>query len=119
MIANNANSNAFVSIHFNGAAPAANGSQVWYQPSKSSSKTLASLTVAQVASTLGLANRGPKGAGIDGKNLRVLNKTVMTSILAEIAFLSNLGDEAIMHNTASTGLAASALKAGLDAFFNQ
>ena len=122
-IANHAKSNAFVSIHFNGVADkTVGGSQVWYDPSKDSSMQLATITVPAVAAALGIADRGPKIAGRDGKSLYVLRKTNsrMTAVLAEVAFLSNVGgDEQVMHEARAPDLAATGLFVGIQGFFNQ
>lgn len=125
--ANNANTNIFVSIHFNGnpASTKADGTEVWYLPAKTSSQQLANFTVDNVASNLGLANRGTRRSGIDcpwceGDSIGVLSLTDMSAVLVEVAFLSNVGgDEVVMHNPNSIGLAAQGLFAGMDAFFKQ
>ena len=125
--ANNANTNVFVSIHFNGGSAATHGSQVWYPPEKSSSQQFATFMVADVAGSLGLSNNGVKRSGIDppwkGISIGVLRETDMSAVLVEVAYLSNDGkgggDEKVMHDAASIGKAASGLFSGIGKFFNQ
>jgi N-acetylmuramoyl-L-alanine amidase len=118
---NNAKSNIFVSIHIDKALPnplgwLLGGSKVFYNSSKTSSDTLAQLMVGQIASNLGVYNRGVTS----GDNLGVLKITTtrMTSVLAEIARLSN-PDSDILHAAGSSTKAANGIKAGIDAFLNQ
>ena len=126
--ANNANTNVFVSIHFNGAGASAHGSQVWYPPAKTSSQQLATFVVADTAASLGLSNNGILRSGIDppwsgGKSIGVLRDTDMSAILVEVAYLSNDGkgggDEKVMHDPAAIGKAGSGLFSGIGKFFDQ
>lgn len=120
-IANNANSNVFVSIHFNGVDdPKVNGTQIWYQAKKTSSNTLATLNANAISGALGTSNRGIKRSGQDGKNLYVVNNTRMTAVLLEVAFLTNVkGDEDIMHRTTSPAVTANASYSAIEQFLNQ
>lgn len=118
--ANNAKSNFFVSVHIDKAIPIPlgflGGSKLFYNSTKTSSKTLADLMVSQIASNLGVHNRGTEA----GNDLGVLKVTTtrMTSVLAEVARLSN-PDSDILHAAGSSTKAASGIKAGIDAFLNQ
>jgi N-acetylmuramoyl-L-alanine amidase len=117
--ANNAKSNIFVSVHVNKPSSFLNldlGSSVLYNSAKTSSMTLANLMVAQIASNLGVSNRG----SVARDNLAVLKPTVtrMTAVIAETARLSG-SDEQVMHGASAPANAASGIKAGLDAFLNQ
>lgn len=118
-IANKAHSNMFVSIHFDGVSnPTVNGTSVLYPSQKTSAQQLASFIVNQIAYNLGVSNKGV----IIRNDLAVLRATMshMTSVLAEVATISNVGgDEDKMHNPASIGLAAGSIFAGIDAFVNQ
>jgi N-acetylmuramoyl-L-alanine amidase len=126
--ANNANTNVFVSIHFNGSSnTAVHGTQVWYPPEKTSSQQLATFNTADVATSLGLTNNGIKRSGIDppwrGISIGVLRETDMSAVLVEVAYLSNNGigggDELVMHAPAAAGNAASGLFSGTGKFFSQ
>ena len=69
-IANNAKTNVFLSIHFNGVTdPKANGTQAWYLAKKLSSSQLAPLNENAIVASLGTANRGIKRSGQDEKFL--------------------------------------------------
>lgn len=119
-IANNAHSNIYVSIHINAASSLplgiGSGSSVLYNSVKSSSKSLADLMVPQIASSVGVNNRG--SAVRD--DLAVLKPTTsrMSAVLAEVARLSG-SDETILHTAGTTDKAAQGIKAGLDSFLNQ
>lgn len=120
-VANNANSNVFVSIHFNGVDTASvNGTQVWYQDKKISSSQLATFGVNAISTALGTSNRNIKRSGKDGKNLYVVNNTRMTAVLLEVAFLTNVGgDETIMHRASATADTANASYSAIEQFLNQ
>lgn len=119
-IANNAHSNIYVSIHVNAASSAplgiGSGSSVLYNSVKTSSKTLADLMVTQIASSVGVNNRG--SAVRD--ELAVLKPTTsrMSAVLAEVARLSG-SDETLLHAAGTTDKAAQGIKGGLDNFLNQ
>ena len=120
-LANEANTNVFVSIHFNGNDnPNVNGTEVWYFPPKLSSSQLATFNENSIVATLGTANRGIKRAGTDGKGLYVLSHTRLTAVLIEVAFLKNVrGDEDIMHRPAATDDTAAAIYNAVQNFLNQ
>ena len=119
-IANKARSNIYVSVHLN--APRFCpfgffcGTSVIYNSAKTDSATLAQLMVDQIASSLGVNNRGP---AVDN-SLAVLKATVsrMTAVLAEVARLSP-PDDAILHAPGSAGRAAQGIASGIDKFINQ
>ncbi|MES2952127.1 MAG: N-acetylmuramoyl-L-alanine amidase [Pseudomonadota bacterium] len=115
-IATKANADLFVSIHFNGVDnPQTNGTEVFGLPEVPKSWQLATSSSALLSSTLGTVDRGPKT-----KSLFVIRKATMPAILAEVAFLTNVGgDENIMHRPASPNEAASAIFSGINQLFNQ
>ncbi|MDD5215401.1 MAG: N-acetylmuramoyl-L-alanine amidase [Methylococcales bacterium] len=118
--ANNAKSNIFVSVHVDKAIPIKlgilGGSKVLYSSNKASSKTLADLMVSQIASNLGVNNRGTETR--DDVGVLKVTATRMTAVLAEVARLSN-PDSDILHATGSSTKAASGIKSGIDAFLSQ
>jgi N-acetylmuramoyl-L-alanine amidase len=120
-IANNANTNLFVSIHFNGVNdPKVNGTQVWYLDKKLSSSQLATFNADAISAVLGTANRGTKRSGQDGKNLYVVNNTRMSAVLLEVGFLTNIkGDEDIMHRASSPADTAAAVYNAIQRFLSQ
>ena len=115
--ADNAGANIFVSIHLDGSVnQAVNGSIGQYNINRSSSKALAQFVVNEVSSGLGTANKGIKN---EAQNA-VLHLPHMTSTLAEVATLTNVGgDETIMHGSTAVDDAASAIANGVDQFVNQ
>lgn len=119
-MANNAHSNIYVSVHINAASSLpfgiGAGSSVLYNSIKSSSKTLADLMAPQIASSVGVNNRGSEARN----DLAVLKPTTsrMSAVLAEVARLSG-NDEAILHTAGTSDKAAQGIKAGLDSFLNQ
>jgi N-acetylmuramoyl-L-alanine amidase len=117
--ANNEKTNVFVSVHINAPSRVpfvGLGSSGLYNSAKSSSKTLADLVAAQVASNLGVSNRGSFVR--DGLAVLKPTTTRMSAIIIEVARLSG-SDETILHNAGSTARAASGIKSGIDAFINQ
>jgi N-acetylmuramoyl-L-alanine amidase len=120
--ANNSKSNIFVSVHLDKAIPPVplayylGGSKVFYNSTKTSSNTLADLMVDQIASSLGVNNRGTEAD--NGFGVLKVTTTRMTSVLAEVARLSN-PDSDILHAAGSSTKAASGIKSGIDAFLNQ
>lgn len=128
-IANDEQTNIFVSIHFNGAKdPAARGTEVWYVPlpggKQSSSKQLASEMYQEVSPMFfGGKPRGLKRSTIDspwaGTGIPVLNGTVMASALVEVAFLSNPDDQDIIHAPLTLPVIAFRISVGIKDFFAQ
>lgn len=92
-LANNAKANLFISIHCNSAADkTACGTEVLcYDVCDEANSIQTFLT-----SETGLKNRGIKIR----KDLAVLNCTSMTAVLAELAFISNPAEEALLNNAA-------------------
>lgn len=115
-IATIAKADLFVSIHFNGVDnPKTNGTEVFGLPKVPMSWQLATSSSALLSSTLGTVDRGPKT-----KSLFVIREATMPAILAEVAFLTNVGgDENIMHRPVSPDDAASAIFSGINQLFNK
>lgn len=89
-IANNANANAFVSIHNNAGPASANGTETLYYPSSVNGKILAKYIQEEVVEETGSNNRGLKPRD----NLYVLKNTNMPAALVEGGFLTNKTDAA-------------------------
>lgn len=87
--ANDAKVDTFVCIHFNADNGAGKGTEVWYLSDQS--KILANSILPKIAA-LGYQSRGIKKAGVDGKNLYVLQHTTMPAVLIECAFIDNVED---------------------------
>lgn len=139
-IANEAETDIFVSIHLNADGPTAHGMEVWYfpeveqgplPPRAERSMSLAELILnRQVA--LGLRDRGLKLAGVDPpwNNRRVpdvLRLTTMPAVLTEVAFLTNsqlapdqtITDEELLHDADFRGQVEQAIAAAIAEFFEQ
>lgn len=116
-IANNARSNLFVSIHFDGVDnPSVNGSAGLYLPSKTASKILAEMIGVQVSAQLSTRNNGAKARS----DLAVLKGTRMSAVLVETATLTNAGgDEDIVHASGAIAKAARGIANGLDLFIGR
>lgn len=108
-LANANGADAFVSIHANSAAsPAAHGTEVYCYPGSEQGRRLAACLQARLVAELNTADRGVKEA-----NFQVLRETDCPAALAEVAFLSNEADRALLTGYAGQLAAAVALAAGL------
>lgn len=85
---------AFVSIHANASTrPAASGSETYYLTPQS--LVLAQMMQEELGRIPGLANRGVRTA-----NFQVLRENEIPAVLVEVAYLSNLDEEARLRTTA-------------------
>ena len=91
-IANASGADLFIAVHFN--AGGGTGTEVWYYP-YSSAETYAQDVSRELASALGLPNRGAKSTA----GLYVLNHTEMPAILIEVCFVDNEADAEAWHAT--------------------
>lgn len=84
-IANASGADLFIAVHFN--AGGGTGTEVWHYP-YSSAETYAQDVSRELASALGLPNRGAKST----TGLYVLNHTDMPAILIEVCFVDTEAD---------------------------
>ena len=91
-IANASGADLFIAVHFN--AGGGTGTEVWHYP-YSSAETYAQDVSRELASALGLPNRGAKST----TGLYVLNHTEMPAILIEVCFVDTEADAAAWHAT--------------------
>ena len=84
-IANASGADLFIAVHFN--AGGGTGTEVWHYPG-SSAESYAESVSAELASALGLRNRGAKAT----TGLYVLNRTTMPAILIEVCFVDTEQD---------------------------
>lgn len=91
-IANASGADLFIAVHFN--AGGGTGTEVWYYP-YSSAETYAQDVSRELASALGLPNRGEKTT----TGLYVLNHTEMPAILIEVCFVDTEADAEAWHST--------------------
>ena len=88
-LANDANADAFVSIHCNASDSPASGVETYCLALGGPAGKLASLIQARVVQATGAINRGVKTA-----NFAVLRETNMPAALVEVGFISNPAEEA-------------------------
>lgn len=91
-IANASGADLFIAVHFNSGG--GTGTEVWHYPC-SSAETYAQDVSRELASALGLPNRGAKST----TGLYVLNHTEMPAILIEVCFVDTEADAAAWHAT--------------------
>lgn len=90
--ANASGADLFVAVHFN--AGGGTGTEVWHYP-RSSAETYARDVSRELASALGLPNRGAKST----TGLYVVNHTDMPAILIEVCFVDTEADAQAWHST--------------------
>lgn len=91
-IANASGADIFIAVHFNSGG--GTGTEVWYCP-YSSAETYAQDVSRELASALGLPNRGAKST----TGLYVINHTDMPAILIEVCFVDTEADAEAWHST--------------------
>lgn len=117
-IANDAQADIFVSLHFNAAkTKTGNGTEVLYCPGSYHGKLLASnIYSAMQRSTEGiLKGRGIKTEVEAGRdNLTVLHKTIMPAVIVESLFLSNEQDRSFIEQERGREVLANAIVEGIE-----
>lgn len=91
-LANASGADLFIAVHFN--AGGGSGTEVWHYP-YSSAESYARDVSRELASALGLPNRGAKST----TGLYVLNQTNMPAILIEVCFVDTEADAEAWHST--------------------
>lgn len=108
-ISNNANSNAFVSIHINSFdSNNAYGTETYYYPTSLKGQALANFIQTQLVNDLGTYNRGVKTG-----NYYVLKDTQAPAVITEIAFISNSKEEKDLNDSSFRNKAAQAIADGI------
>lgn len=96
--ANKWGADVFISIHCNSFGdPQAHGTETWYHPNSSKGRILSQCLQDQMLGEMGLRDRGIKPMDWGNNYLGVLDKTSMPSALVELAFISNLNEENLLH----------------------
>lgn len=120
LIANNANSEIFVSIHFNSCPnSAASGIEIFFhdtkenKPKASSSKKLGSEVLSKLVNRTQALSRGVKNRG----DLCVIRETQMPSILVEGGFLTNPKERDNIRKKSYLEKLAKGIAEGIDRFF--
>lgn len=101
--ANESGADLFIAVHFNSGG--GTGTEVWYHPG-SSAESYAESVSAELASALGLRNRGPKAT----MGLYVLNRTTMPAILVEVCFVDTEQDADAWHATSWDALVGAVVR---------
>jgi N-acetylmuramoyl-L-alanine amidase len=137
-IANNAGSDIFVSIHFNGVSdPSTNGTYVFYDPDRpftDRSKALADLVDASLVKSMKDAGYTPADHGaakdtsvlagdhyylLSPKTAIVTRPSGMPAIIGEPLFLTNDADATALRNNALVEAIAQGYVAGIKAYFGK
>lgn len=102
-IANGSGADLFIAVHFN--AGGGTGTEVWHSPG-SSAESYAESVSAELASALGLRNRGAKAT----TGLYVLNRTTMPAIIIEVCFVDTEQDADAWHATSWDALCGAVVR---------
>ena len=102
-IANASGADLFIAVHFN--AGGGTGTEVWHYP-YSIAETCAREVSRELASALGLPNRGAKSTA----GLYVLNHTEMPAILIEVCFVDSEADAEAWHATSWSALCGAVVR---------
>lgn len=102
-IANGSGADLFIAVHFN--AGGGTGTEVWHYPG-SSAESYAEGVSSELASALGLRNRGAKAT----TGLYVLNRTTMPAILIEVCFVDTEQDADAWHATSWNALCGAVVR---------
>lgn len=102
-IANASGADLFIAVHFN--AGGGTGTEVWYYP-YSVAETCAREVSRELASALGLPNRGAKSTA----GLYVLNHTEMPAILVEVCFVDSEADAEAWHAASWSALCGAVVR---------
>lgn len=97
-LANGSGADLFIAVHFN--AGGGTGSESWYYDGCTDAQMLAARMSANVASALGLRDRGAKAT----RDLYVLRKTTMDAVLLEVCFVDSKADADAWHRTSWAAL---------------
>ena len=108
-----AGSRAYISVHCNAfGVAAANGTETFCRPGGTANdQRLAQVVQAEMLRALGRRDRGVKTAAF-----QVLRQGGVPAVLAELAFISNLVEEAILRDPRNHERAAQAIAAAIRAF---
>ena len=96
-IANGSGADLFIAVHLNWGG--GTGTECYYHASDAGARTLAARMSANVASALGLRDRGAKTA-----DFYVLRKTTMRALLLEACFVDSKADADAWHRTSWAAL---------------
>lgn len=108
-ISNKANADLFISIHANSSIfRSAKGMETYYAPQNSKAKSLAGSIQNQLVKNIKLSNRG-----IKSDNYYVFKNTKATSVLVELAFITNSQEEGMLNNSSYQNKYASSIAAGI------
>lgn len=108
-ISNKANADLFISIHANSSIfRSAKGMETYYTPQNSKAKSLAGSIQDQLVKNIKLSNRG-----IKSDNYYVFKNTKATSVLVELAFITNSQEEGVLNNLSYQNKYASSIAAGI------
>lgn len=116
ILANKSKADLFISVHAN-IAPNSDevaGVEAFYKGGKSDSERFGRALVDAMVRASGAPNRGAK---VDPRGLRVLEKTNMTAVLVELGFMSNEAEARKLETRSYQDLMARALYDGVVAYW--
>lgn len=116
-IAKDHDADAFVSIHSDAFKATSSGTTTYYHsgknPSWQQSKQLSDIAIKKLTAELGTVSRGS-----NNKSLHVIRETDMPAILAEMAFISNPKEEALLKSNDFQQKVAQAVLDSFEEFYN-
>lgn len=114
-ISNKANADLFISIHNNSSIfKSAKGTETYYFPFSSKSKSLASYIQSHIIGDMKRYNRGIKTS-----TFYVLRNVKAPSVLVELGFISNSTEEAQLNNASYQGQFANSIAKGILKYLNK
>ena len=103
--ANASGADVFMAVHFNSGG--GTGTECWHHPDNAQARELSERLSANVASALGLRDRGAKGT----TGLYVINRTNMAAVLLEVCFVDSQQDADAWHAAPWDDLTAAVVNA--------
>ena len=103
---------AFISIHANSGSSSAEGVETYYYNANRGDQKLSTYIVNEIASDLGVKNRGAKYG-----NFLVLRKSTVPSTLVETGFVTNQNDASKLGDATYQAKYAKAIAEGIEDFF--
>lgn len=119
-IANQADCNIFVSVHFNSSRhPSAQGIEVFFNDSGETTRTTSSKKLADAILSRVIRQTSANSRGVKRGNFYVIRETNMPSVLVEGGFISNDEERAFLKSREYQEKIARGIADGIDHYFKQ